>query len=104
GKTDLAQANFKKCAEINPGLKQLCDDVQKPSMNTLIFVDAFMGPRKQGKGWYNEESAFGPTPAEMGPIPPVYATCDGQAINDPHIPYNTVDTLAMAQQQKWQDI
>ena len=104
GKIDLAQANFKKCVEIDPGLAQLCNDVQKPSMNTLIFVDAGMGPHKEGKGWYNEESAFGPTPAEVGPIPPVFVTCDGGAVNDPKIPYATVDTLAMAQQQHWQDI
>jgi hypothetical protein len=104
GKTDLANASFQKAISINPGLQQVIGDLRRPGVNTLIFVDAGVGPRKEPKGWYNEESAFGPSPAEVGPIPPVVAYVDGRPINNPQAPYATVDTLAMAQQQRWQDI
>jgi tetratricopeptide (TPR) repeat protein len=104
GKTDLANASFQKAVSINPGLRQVVTDLTRPGVNTLIFVDAGMGPRKEGKGWYNEESAFFPTPAEVGPIPGILAYVDGQPANNPQVPFATVDTLAMAQQQQWQDI
>ncbi len=104
GKADLAQASFQKAQAIDPHLAQAIADAQKPGVNTLLFVEAGRGPHKAGKGWYNEQSVFGPTPAEAGPIYPVTARADGQPLNDPHAAYNMVDTLAMAQQRHWQDI
>ncbi len=88
----------------NPGLAQLIAEVQRPGTNTLIFVDGGYGPRKAAKGWYNEESVFGPTPSEVAPIPSITATVDGQSVSNPHAQYSTVDTLAMAQERRWQDI
>jgi tetratricopeptide (TPR) repeat protein len=104
GKTDLANAAFSKAVAINPGLHQVVTDLTRPGVNTLIFVDAGFGPRKEGKGWYNEESAFGPSPAEVGPPPGMVAYVDGKPAYNPQIPNILVDTLAMAQQQRWQDI
>ena len=79
-------------------------DLENAGTNTIVFVDAGQGPQRAAKGWYNEESAFGPTPAEAGPIAPIEAYSDGQLVNHPEMQYNMVDTLAMAQQQSWQDI
>jgi tetratricopeptide (TPR) repeat protein len=103
GRTDLAQQNFQLALNCDPQLAQLIQDVQQPGVNTLIFVDSGGGPQKSPKGWYNEESVFGPTPAERGPVPQIMATVDGQPITSQHN-YCTVDTLALAQERSWQDI
>jgi tetratricopeptide (TPR) repeat protein len=104
GKMDLAQAAFARAQEIDPSLAQVIADAQQPGVNTLIFVDAAMGPQKMGKGWYSEESVFGPTPQQMGPALPIVATVDGQVVTRQGENYGTVDTLAMAQERRWQDI
>lgn len=101
---DKAQAAFARAQQINPGLATLIAQAQQPGVNTLIFVDEGRGPRKAAKGWYDEQSVFGPTPAQAGPIPQVTAFADGQVITNPQILYSTVDTLAMAQERRWQDI
>ena len=101
---DKAQANFARAVQINPALATLVSQAQQPGVNTLIFVDDGRGPRKAAKGWYDEQSVFGPTPAEAGPIPPINAFADGHVITSPQILYSTVDTLAMAQERRWQDI
>lgn len=98
-----AKANFDMAVKLQPTLADVVDQVMNPDTNTLLFVDYGSGPKRSPKGWYNEESAFGPTPAEAGPIPPAALFVDGQ---QRPIPSRTsmVDTLAMAQDQKWQDI
>jgi tetratricopeptide (TPR) repeat protein len=103
GRQDLARDNFQLAVNADPQLQGLVEAVQQPGVNTLIFVDRGHGPVKAARGWYNEESAFGPTPAEAGPIGPVTALVDGRAITG-NINYNTVDTLALAQERTWQDI
>ncbi len=103
-KSELAEANYKLALEKDPRLADLIAAVQKPGVNTLLFVDAFTGPQKSPKGWYNEESAFGPTPAEAGELPPVSVTLNGQPLTAETQRYALVDTLAMAQDQQWQDI
>jgi tetratricopeptide (TPR) repeat protein len=104
GRADLAQANFDLAEKNDPRLVGVIRDVQDPKTNTIIFVDAGSGPRRAPKGWYNEESAFGPTPAEAGPIGPAELLVDGQVVTHPGETYHMVDTLAMAQEQRWQDI
>ena len=104
GKTDLAADNFKLAQQYEPRLAGLIADVQRPGVNALIFVDAGQGPRKAARGWYNEESVFGPTPAEAGPIAAPVALVDGRAVTRQQVAYDTVDTLAMAQDRRWMDI
>jgi hypothetical protein len=70
----------------------------------LIFIDAGQGPRKAARGWYNEESVFGPTPAEAGAIAVPVALVDGRPVTRAQVAYDTVDTLAMAQDRRWMDI
>ena len=102
-RSDLAQQNFELAQKYDPRLAKLIADVQRPGVNALIFVDAGRGPQKSPKGWYNEESVFGPTPAEAGGIPPMQAFVDGQPVTHQE-PYDAVDTLALAQERSWQDI
>jgi len=103
GRADLAQQNFQLAVQADPQLQGLVSAVQQPGVNALIFVDAGTGPHKEGKGWYNEESAFGPDPAHAGPVPAISATVDGRPITAKQN-YSTVDTLALAQERSWQDI
>ncbi|HVT80892.1 MAG TPA: hypothetical protein VHM90_09560 [Phycisphaerae bacterium] len=101
---DLAKENFDKAVKYDPSLAPLIAEVQRPGVNTLIFIDAGRGPRKAARGWYNEESVFGPTPQEVGPIMPPVALIDGRPVTRPNFNYSTVDTLAMAQDHRWMDI
>jgi tetratricopeptide (TPR) repeat protein len=104
GKSQQASDNFAMAAKLDPYLAGVIQQVQQPGINTLMFIDAGYGPARAPKGWYNEESAFGPTPAEVGPIPPAVAFVNGKPINPTNVKFSTVDTLAMAQEQRWQDI
>jgi len=102
GDAAQAQVNFDRAIKLQPYMASLVEAAKNPHTNTFVFVDYSQGPRRAGKGWYNEESAFGPTPAEVGPVPALQAFADGQALPPNGPP--TSDTLAMAQDQKWQDI
>jgi tetratricopeptide (TPR) repeat protein len=102
GDPQQAKANFDRAVQLQPSIAPLVQAALNPNTNTWLFVDYGQGPRRAPKGWYNEESAFGPTPAEVGPIPPTQAWVDGHAVGQDARP--GVDTLAMAQDQKWQDI
>jgi tetratricopeptide (TPR) repeat protein len=103
-RSDLAATNFALAQKYDPRLAGLIAEVQRPGVNALIFVDAGEGPQKDAKGWYNEESVFGPTPQEAGPIPAPVALLDGRPVTRQNINYSTVDTLAMAQDRRWMDI
>jgi tetratricopeptide (TPR) repeat protein len=104
GKPDLADQNFALAEKYDPRLKALIAEVRKPGVNALVFVDWGQGPRKEARGWYNEESVFGPTPAEAGPIAAPMLVIDGHPAVSAQIIYDTVDTLAMAQDHRWMDI
>ena len=103
-KPTVAEDNFKLAQQYDPKLAQLIADVQRPEVNGLVFIDAGHGPRKEPKGWYNEESVFGPTPAEVGPIMPPTVLVDGRPATRRGVAYDTIDTLAMAQDKHWMDI
>ncbi len=98
-----AEANFKLAVKYQPGLASVVAALHDPRNNILCFVDYGQGPRRSPKGWYNERSVFGPTPEEVGSIPGVVGLVNGKPATPPGR-YDTVDTLALAQDQKWQDI
>jgi tetratricopeptide (TPR) repeat protein len=107
GKMDLADQNFQLAEKYDPRLKGVIEEAKKPGVNALVFVDWGQGPRKAARGWYNEESVFGPTPAEADksrPIPAPVLVIDGHPATNPQVAYNAVDTLAMAQDRRWMDI
>ncbi len=101
---DLADQNFNLALKYDSRLAPLIADVKRPGVNALLFIDWGRGPQKNGKGWYNEQSVFGPTPAEAGPIPAPAALVDGRPITRAQVAYDTIDTLAMAQDRRWMDI
>jgi len=103
GQPDQAEVNFNQALKLQPGLRPMIDAVKNPQTNGLLFVDAGQGPQRAAKGWYNEESAFGPTPIEAGAIPQLQVYVDSKVASAP-VQYYLVDTLAMAQDQRWQDI
>jgi tetratricopeptide (TPR) repeat protein len=103
GRQDLSDQNFALAQKLQPGLAGVIAEAKRPTTNVLIFVDYNFGPQRAARGWYNSQSAFGPTPAEAGPVPQVAAYADGQPVTSGER-YSMVDTLAMAQDQKWQDI
>jgi tetratricopeptide (TPR) repeat protein len=104
GKDQLADANFQLAIQRQPSLARVVEEAKKPGTNTLIFIDYGQGPRMGAKGWYNEESAFGPTPKQAGPIPEADVYLDGTPNPSVRMPVPLVDTLALAQERQWQDI
>jgi len=102
-RTDLAEQNFALAERLQPGLAGVIAEVKRPTTNVLIFVDGGIGPQRAPKGMDNSQSAFGPTPREAGGIPQIVAYADGHPVSGNTL-YSMVDTLAMAQDQKWQDI
>lgn len=103
GEPQLAEASFAKAQQYEPGLATAIAQTKNRQTNTFIFVDYGRGPQQGPQGWYNEERVFGPTVEEAGPIPQVLAGIDGNPITSAGT-YSTCDTLAMAQNQQWQDI
>ena len=93
-RADLAAQNFGLAQKYDPRLAQLITDVQQPSVNALVFIDWGMGPPlRAARGWYNEETVFGPTPAEAGPIPEPVVLLDRPAPPPARsVAYDTVDT------------
>lgn len=103
GDTQLADANFKVATDLEPELAGLVTAVKNPQNNVLVFVDYGRGPRRKGQGLWNSQSIYGPPPSEAGAIPGAGLIVDGKAATEP-LRFDTVDTLALAQDQKWQDI
>ncbi len=100
GRHALARANFRRAEQLNPALAPAVQMMRRRGANTVIFVDYGMGPRPAPHGWYGEKSAFVPTVAEAGPVPPVAAYADGRLL--PASGYDAaVDTLALAQDKRW---
>jgi tetratricopeptide (TPR) repeat protein len=103
-RADLAEQNFEKAQDCDRNLAPLIAEVKKPGVNGLVIVDAGLGPLKKAHGWYNEEVYFAPTPAQAGPVFQPLVAVDGRAVTRQDVAYNTVDTLAMAQDRLWMDI
>ena len=101
---DLAEAQFKRALELDPNLSGIIKRLKDKRTNAILFVDFGVGPEKAGKGWYNEESVYGPTPGEAGPVPQIQVGVNGKPATDPTMSYSTTDTYAMAQDKKWMDI
>jgi tetratricopeptide (TPR) repeat protein len=104
GNAQLADANFALAVQRQPSLAKVVEEAKKPGTNTLLFVDYGQGPRLDPKGWYSEESEFGPTPAQAGPLPEADVYVNGSPTPTVRMPVPLVDTLQLAQLREWQDI
>jgi tetratricopeptide (TPR) repeat protein len=98
---DLAQANFKRLAELRPDLAEFANYDRNLKSNLLLVVDFGFGPQKVT----NRDGTFvgfAPSPMQEGPVPRPFILVDGQPADAPAPPL--VDLIALAQDRKWQDI
>ena len=104
GRDDLAQQQFDESIKLQPQLASLADAGLWRKSNVLLAVDYGYGPKMITTDYGDSVVGFRPTPYEAGPIPLPQLTVDNEpypigAANQP-----TIDTLAMAQDRRWQSI
>jgi tetratricopeptide (TPR) repeat protein len=103
GREDLAKANFEHVAQTHPQLAALSDYDRNANSNLLLVVDFGYGPKKL-TDMDGSIIGFGPTPMEVGPIPPPVVRVDGRPADLSGASVPPVDLLALAQQRKWESI
>ena len=103
GREDLARVNFDRVRDLRPELAALADYDRQRDANLLLIVDFGYGPRKV-TDFDGSIVGFAPTPSEAGLIPLPRVTVDGRAYNTSEVDAPPMDTLAMAQDRRWQSI
>ena len=103
GRDDLADANFKRAAELHGWLAPLADPRTHAQSNVLLVVDFGRGPRKI-TNFDGAIVGLGPTPAEEGPVPEPLIRVDGRPFHLDGVNRPPVDLLALAQDRRWQSI
>jgi tetratricopeptide (TPR) repeat protein len=103
GRDDLAKANFDRAAELHNWLSPLADPRIEGDSNVLIIADFGHGPKKYTSS-DGSIVGLGPTPQEVGPVPPPQVIVDGKPYNLQGTNRPPVDLLALAQDRKWQSI
>lgn len=103
GRDDDARDAFARAVELRPYLEPLADFDRNARSNVLLVVDYGQGPRK-GSRFDGSIVAFGPTPAEVGPVPPPRVIVDGLPLDLEGADRPLVDLLALAQDRRWQSI
>lgn len=103
GRDDLAQANFERARELRPQLGALTDPEVHRRSNVLLVVDYGYGPRKI-TDFDGAIVGFYPTPLQEGPIPRPRVRVNGRVIDTTDLARPTIDTLAMAQERRWQSM
>lgn len=101
---DLARKAFDDVTRLRPDLAPLADYDRQVSTNVLLVVEYGYGPRKREDFDGGTTMAFAPTPQTAGRIPPPRVRVNGRdvALNGTDRP--TIDTVAMAQDRRWQSI
>lgn len=103
GRDDLADANFRRVAELRPRLRELADPQRNARANLLLVVEFGHGPRKV-TDFDGAIVGFAPLPYQVGEIPPPYVTLSGQPIEVSAMTEAPIDLLVMAQDRRWQSI
>lgn len=103
GEQEKAQKNFDRVVELQSYLAPIADPRVNGESNVLLIVDFGHGPKKITNG-DGTLVGLGPTPAEVGPIPPPVVVVDGQRLSLGGLQRPPVDLLALAQDRRWQDI
>jgi tetratricopeptide (TPR) repeat protein len=98
GRPELAQANFDRAQELQPELAPIIAAAGRS--NVLLLVDFGYGPRKVDN-FDGSIAGFAPKPELAGAIPPLTVRIGGKIVATYSAP---TDTLAMAQQRRWQSI
>ena len=100
---EKAQALFDRVRQLRPDLAYLADANMNRESNLLLIVDWGEGPRKIK----NDDGAvvgFAPPPYRAGPIYLPRVLVDGDNYDTDDIALAPVDTLALAQDRRWQSI
>lgn len=103
GRDDLAEENFSRAVSLRPYLRDLADPALHAQSNLLLVVDFGSSPRKI-TDFDGAIVGFGPTPAEVGPVPPPRVEVDGRLYPLGGLARPPVDLLALAQDRRWQSI
>ena len=103
GQEDLARANFARARQLNPGIGAMGDDDLQRQSNVLIVVDFGYGPKKV-TDFDGSIVGFSPDPQQAGPIPEPVVRVDGRRTGDRDLARPLIDTVAMAQERRWQSI
>jgi len=103
GRDDLARANFDRVTQLRPDLAGIANFDRNLHSNLLLIVDFGYGPKKV-TDFDGALVGFAPTPREAGLVPPPIVQIDGRRVDlDVSMP-PPIDTLAMAQDRRWQSI
>ena len=103
GQGDQAAATFARLASIRPDLAGLADARRNAAANVLLVIDFGDGPRK-GTNADGSFVGFVPPPWQAGPVPLPQLYVDGQSLDTNGFDAPLVDTLALAQDTRWQTI
>lgn len=103
GRDDKAGQHFERAAELRPYLRAAADPARNARANVLLVVDFGYGPRKL-TGFDGSIVGLGPTPAEVGPVPPPTVFVGGRRIDVSGLDAPPVDLLALAQDRRWQSL
>jgi tetratricopeptide (TPR) repeat protein len=103
GREDLARANFDRARELRSELSSVADYDRNLDSNLLLVVDFGYGPRKV-TDFDGSIVGFAPTPLEAGRIPEPRVVIDGRTFDTGGADRPPIDTLAMAQDRRWQSI
>ncbi|MBC7783774.1 MAG: hypothetical protein H7144_08030 [Burkholderiales bacterium] len=103
GRQDLAEATFADARRLQSRLGNLTDPATHAQSNVLLIVDFGYGPRKT-TDYDGAIIAFAPTPNTAGEIPRPRVIVDNAEYPLDHLTEPTIDTVAMAQDRRWQSI
>lgn len=103
GREDLAQQAFDDAIKLQPRLSALADAKLQGESNLLLVVDYGYGPRKVTE-FDGSIVEFQPTPMNARPLLRPMISVDGTPYPIGETNQPTIDTIAMAQDRRWQSI
>jgi hypothetical protein len=101
GRRDLAAQHFERVRQAAPYLSALADPAVHARSNVLVAVPFGLGPTKASDG---PAVRFTPSPTRAGPMPRLVVRVDGEPMDVRGFDVPTFDSVAMAQDRRWQDI
>lgn len=103
GRDDLSQQHFDDARKLNPRLAALCEPALHAQSNVLLVVDFGYAPKKV-TDYDGAIVGFAPTPQTAGMIPTPRVVIDDAEYRLGDLATPTIDTVAMAQDRRWQSI
>ena len=103
GRDDLADQAFATAIALKPHLAALADARRQAESNVLLVIDFGHAPRKV-TDYDGAIVGFSPTPQTAGRLPTPRVIVDGKEVSLAGFAEPVVDTVAMAQDRRWQSI